>query len=117
LRVGLAQLSEEGAIQVLVPHSGRGFLLGAAGPLQFDVVSDRLLREYHVPVSLAPTPYSSAWWASAELEHEIADFVAANASRIAFDPAERPLYLATSAFDVEAIGARWPRIRLERRRR
>jgi peptide chain release factor 3 len=117
LRVGLAQLSEEGAIQVLVPHSGRGFLLGAAGPLQFEVVSDRLLREYHVPISLTPAPYSSAWWASAELEHELADFMAANASRVAFDPADRPLYLATSTFDVEAIAARWPRIRLEPRRR
>ena len=116
LRIGLAQLSEEGVIQVLVPRSGTGFLLGAAGPLQFDVVSDRLLREYHVPVALAPTPYSSAWWVSAEGERELDDFVTSNASRIAYDPAKEPLYLANSEFELEASRKRWPRVRLDRRR-
>ncbi len=49
LKLGLAQLGEEGAIQVFRPHHGGMLLLGAVGQLQFEVVAHRLQHEYGVP--------------------------------------------------------------------
>ena len=45
LQAGLMQLGEEGAIQVFRPHEGGAMLLGAVGPLQFEVVQHRLKAE------------------------------------------------------------------------
>src|SRR4029079_7021664 len=46
LQQGLAQLGEEGAIQVSRPEVGGAVLLGAVGQLQFEVVQHRLKAEY-----------------------------------------------------------------------
>ncbi len=61
---GLQQLSEEGAIQVLYdPHAGqREPVLAAVGRLQFDIVQDRLDREYNCSVKFEPLPFSAARW-------------------------------------------------------
>ena len=48
LKTGLAQLGEEGAIQVFRPVGGPVLLLGAVGQLQFEVVAHRLEHEYGV---------------------------------------------------------------------
>ena len=55
LKLGLAQLGEEGAIQVFRPHVGGALLLGAVGTLQFEVVAHRLKHEYGVDARLAPS--------------------------------------------------------------
>ncbi|HVQ76625.1 MAG TPA: peptide chain release factor 3 [Candidatus Binatia bacterium] len=56
---GLAQLEEEGAIQVLVAADGvrRDLVLAAIGELQFDVVVARLAGEYGVETSIERLPY------------------------------------------------------------
>lgn len=46
---GVAQMAEEGVVQVYVALDGvREPILGAVGRLQFDVVESRLLQEYGV---------------------------------------------------------------------
>ncbi len=52
LQQGLAQLGEEGAIQVFRPDVGGPMLLGAVGQLQFEVVQHRLKAEYDADVRL-----------------------------------------------------------------
>lgn len=61
---GLAQLSEEGAIQVLYqPDYGqREPVLAAVGKLQFEIVKARLDYEYNCEVKFDPLPYGSARW-------------------------------------------------------
>jgi len=61
---GLAQLEEEGAIQVFFPEVGSRSepILGAVGALQFDVVVARLQAEYGVETSLRPLDYHAARW-------------------------------------------------------
>jgi peptide chain release factor 3 len=61
---GIAQLSEEGAIQVFYP-SGAGSvrsepILGAVGELQFEVVKYRLESEYGVKTHMTRLPFSIA---------------------------------------------------------
>ena len=48
LQKGLAQLCEEGATQLFRPLLGNDLILGAVGPLQFEVAAFRLRDEYGV---------------------------------------------------------------------
>jgi peptide chain release factor 3 len=61
-RRGLAQLEEEGAIQVLRDdHTGDASpILAAVGTMQFDVVVHRLEHEYGAPTELTSTTYKLA---------------------------------------------------------
>jgi membrane-associated protease RseP (regulator of RpoE activity) len=76
LQQGLAQLGEEGAIQVFRPVLGNNLLLGAIGVLQFEVAAHRLKSEYGVEVRMAPANYFGARWVSADDEAELRRFCA-----------------------------------------
>ncbi|HAX81458.1 MAG TPA: hypothetical protein DCY40_02685 [Actinobacteria bacterium] len=61
-RRGLAELEEEGVIQVL-RHAERGDrepILAAVGPLQYDVTRHRLEAEYGASIDLTPTRFVTA---------------------------------------------------------
>jgi len=61
---GFKQLLQEGVVQSFeLENSGsKVALLGAVGPLQFEVVQYRLENEYGAESSLEPTPYIAARW-------------------------------------------------------
>ena len=67
---GMAQLIEEGAIQVFANRSAvrREPILAAVGELQFDVVRFRLESEYNSPTVIEWLPYKLARWVSADAE-------------------------------------------------
>ncbi len=56
LQKGLHELGEEGAIQVFETTHGNTLLLGAVGPLQFEIVAQRLATEYKVTPSTTRQP-------------------------------------------------------------
>ena len=64
LKMGLEQLSEEGAVQLFFDRHrlSRDPILGAVGVLQFEVIQHRLQAEYGVAVNLSPLPYKYARW-------------------------------------------------------
>ena len=66
LKMGLEQLSEEGAVQLFFDRHrlSRDPILGAVGVLQFEVIQHRLQAEYGVAVNLSPLPYKYARWVS-----------------------------------------------------
>lgn len=71
---GITQLELEGVIQVLrSERRGQTPILGAVGPMQFDVLDDRMKNEFHCPISLEPLPYAVARATTAatasQLEH------------------------------------------------
>ena len=61
-RKGIAQLDEEGVVQVLRdPDFGdQAPVLAAVGPMQFEVAVHRLANEFGAPVELSPTSYTVA---------------------------------------------------------
>ncbi|MGW0565297.1 peptide chain release factor 3 [Streptomyces sp. NPDC003016] len=61
-RRGIAQLDEEGVVQVLVSdvRGDQAPVLAAVGPMQFDVVSARMAGEFSAPVRLETLPYHLA---------------------------------------------------------
>jgi len=61
---GVAELQEEGAVQILhsINESKRDPILAAVGQLQFEVVQFRLAQEYGVETRLEMLPFSVARW-------------------------------------------------------
>lgn len=110
LQQGLAQLGEEGAIQVFRPHVGGPMLLGAVGQLQFEVVQHRLGAEYDCDVRLEGCPYTGARWITADKPAELKAFTDAYPQRLALDAADALAFLCTSPYDVRLAQERFPRI-------
>jgi peptide chain release factor 3 len=67
-RKGLAQLDEEGVVQVLRdPDMGDSApILAAVGQLQFDVFADRLDIEFNAPIEILAAPYEAIRLTDAE---------------------------------------------------
>lgn len=61
---GLEELLQEGAVQGLKDKSASGndFILGAVGPLQFEVMQHRLKNEYKAETTMDSMPYKIARW-------------------------------------------------------
>jgi peptide chain release factor 3 len=110
LQQGLAQLGEEGAIQVFRPEIGGPMLLGAVGQLQFEVVQHRLGAEYDCDVRLESCPYTGARWITADTPAELKAFTDAYPQRMALDAANALAFLCTSPYDVRLAQERFPKI-------
>jgi peptide chain release factor 3 len=110
LQTGLAQLGEEGAIQVFKPEIGGAMLLGAVGQLQFEVVQHRLKTEYDCDVRLESSQYTGARWITADTPAELREFTHAYPQRLALDAANTLAYLCTSPYDVRLAQERFPKI-------
>ncbi len=110
LQQGLAQLGEEGAIQVFKPEMGGNMLLGAIGQLQFEVVQHRLKGEYDCDVRMENCQYTGARWITADTPAELKTFADAYPMRMARDAADTLAYLCTSPYDVRLAQERFPKI-------
>jgi peptide chain release factor 3 len=114
LKAGLAQLGEEGAIQVFRPVLGGALLLGAVGNLQFEVVAHRLEHEYGCRARISAARFSMARWVTcAEADggkRELQRFIDANAHRVALDAVDAPTLLIEYGPELRAIEQNWPKI-------
>ena len=110
LQQGLAQLGEEGAIQVFKPQLGSLMLLGAVGQLQFEVVQHRLQTEYKADIKLSGSQFVGARWVTCDDAGEMKKFMDYNASKLAYDAANTLAYLLTSAYDLRLTQERHPKI-------
>ncbi|HWF44050.1 MAG TPA: peptide chain release factor 3 [Candidatus Kapabacteria bacterium] len=70
-RDGLDQLLQEGVVQSFRPkNSASAIVLGAVGPLQFEVVQARLESEYGAPSRLEDATWKLMRWVSPEISYE-----------------------------------------------
>lgn len=97
----LTQLAEEGAARVFKPLIGSDWIVGVVGPLQFDVLADRVRTEYEIPVRFEQTQLHTARWLEAPSEKEIKDFVDANRTSVAQDHLEDWVFLARNAWHLD----------------
>ncbi len=98
LRQALAELAEEGIVQLFRPHDGAPPIVGVVGALQLDVLQTRLKAEYGVAIGFETTPYAVARWISTADSAAMARLFAQNGSAVAEDIDGDPVFLATSAF-------------------
>jgi peptide chain release factor 3 len=110
LQKGLSQLCEEGATQLFKPLRSNDLILGAVGPLQFEVVAFRLQDEYGVQCVFDPvTIYTARWVESAEAR-KLEEFRSRMHEHLALDHSGALVYLAPSRVNLELTLERWPGI-------
>lgn len=116
LQKGLAQLSEEGAVQVFRPLIGNDYILGAVGVLQFDVTMARLKTEYGVEASSEQIDYAAARWVACDDRERLAEFEKKCQANLARDAAGHLTYLASSEWRLGFIMEEWPDIAFHKTR-
>ncbi|MEO5701933.1 MAG: peptide chain release factor 3 [Casimicrobiaceae bacterium] len=110
LQKGLQELGEEGAIQVFETVQGNTLLLGAVGQLQFEVVADRLAREYKVDAIYDPALVSTARWLTFPDEATRRNFEREQAASIGTDVDGNPVFLATNKYNLQVTVDRWSKV-------
>jgi peptide chain release factor 3 len=114
-RDGLDQLLQEGVIQAyyLKNSAQKTPLLGAVGPLQFEVVQYRLQDEYGAESRMEQTSWKVLRWVSPEnTDVEISSVVLPAGAAFAYDSEERLVLLLTSDWSLNYFMEKHPKIRL-----
>jgi peptide chain release factor 3 len=115
LQKGLDQLCEEGATQLFRPVRNNDMILGAVGPLQFEVVAFRLQDEYGVQCAFEGISVTTARWVSGD-DKKLAEFRTKAHDHLAIDHAGEMVYLAPSRVNLGLTLERWPDLRFSETR-
>ena len=110
LQKGLAQLCEEGATQLFRPLRNNDLILGAVGPLQFEVVAHRLRDEYKVECQFETVNVATARWVDCGDPKMLADFKRKAEDNLALDHGGRLVYIAPTRVNLNLTEERWPDI-------
>lgn len=106
----LEQLAEEGAARVFKPYLGSDWVVGVVGPLQFDVLSDRIRTEYQIPCKFEPTTLMTAEWIEGDAR-EVKAFTDQNRASMATDHAGAPVYLARNTWHLDKAKEDFPSLK------
>ena len=110
LSKGLQELGEEGAIQVFTSAHTNTLLLGAVGPLQFEIVAQRLATEYNVDAIYETASISTARWLTFPDETTRRNFEREQGPALASDVDGNPVFLATNKYNLQVTIERWPKV-------
>jgi peptide chain release factor 3 len=114
LKKALEGLAEEGVTQLFRPVMGSSdFIVGAVGPLQFEVMADRLTEEYGLEVIFEAAPYAEARWLAGD-KADVEDFAGKHRGQMAEDIDGQPVFLAKSAWEIGYVGERYPKVQFQR---
>ena len=99
-RQGLEQLLQEGVVQSyeLADATRRVPLLGAVGPLQFEIVQYRLESEYGATSRVESAPWTVARWL--DLAVDVEGLILPHSVRLASDSQGRPVLLFTDEWNL-----------------
>ncbi|MDH3429772.1 MAG: peptide chain release factor 3 [Gammaproteobacteria bacterium] len=116
LQKGLAQLCEEGATQLFKPMRNNDLILGAVGPLQFDVVAHRLRDEYKVECQFETINVATARWVECADDKMLAEFQRKAHDNLALDHGDSLVYVAPTRVNLTLTEERWPDITFRKTR-
>lgn len=116
LHKGLAQLCEEGATQLFKPMRNNDLILGAVGPLQFDVVAHRLRDEYKVECQFEAINVATARWVECDDDKMLSDFEKKAHDNLALDHGDSLVYIAPTRVNLSLTEERWPDIAFRKTR-
>ena len=106
----LEQLAEEGAARIFKPYSDPDWVVGVVGPLQFDVLKDRIRTEYEIPVKFEMTSLYTARWLSCDDAAKLKSFIDENQASIARDHDDDPVFMARNAWHLSDAEEKYPEI-------
>jgi peptide chain release factor 3 len=110
LSKGLQELGEEGAIQVFASAHTNTLLLGAVGPLQFEIVAQRLASEYNVDAIYETANIATARWLTFPDDVTRRNFEREQSAALATDVDGNPVFLATNKYNLQVTMERWAKI-------
>ncbi|MBI3704666.1 MAG: peptide chain release factor 3 [Rhizobiales bacterium] len=110
LKEALQQMAEEGVVQVFRPLDGAPALVGVVGPLQLDVLKDRLSGEYGLDIDFETPEFQLARWIACAEARKLDDFVSANYSSVAEDLDGDRVFMARNQFILDYTRERSPGI-------
>ena len=116
LQKGLSQLCEEGATQLFKPLHNNDLILGAVGPLQFDVVAHRLKDEYKVECQFENVNVATARWVVCEDTRMLAEFEKKAHDNLALDHGDQLVYIAPTRVNLNLTEERWPDVEFRKTR-
>ncbi len=98
----LQQLAEEGVARVFKPLLDSHWIVGVVGPLQFEVLADRIRTEYNIPVHFESVALHTARWIEGDPK-KVKAFIDSNRVAIANDHDEDPVFLARNAWHLDDV--------------
>lgn len=107
----LLQLAEEGAARVFKPRMDSSWVVGVVGPLQFDVLADRIRTEYNLPVQFDQAALHTARWIESDDKEAMEKFIEQNLPNIAEDHDGAPVFLARNGWHLDTSIENWPQIK------
>ena len=110
LQKGLAELTEEGAVQLFRPLGRNEYILGAVGALQFDVTMARLKAEYGVDADYEAVGYATARWVTCGDKKRMEEFEKAYRNDLATDGEGSLAFLADGEWRLGYVAEKWPEI-------
>ncbi|EDP66337.1 Peptide chain release factor 3 [alpha proteobacterium BAL199] len=106
------QLAEEGAAKAFKTRLGSQWIVGVVGPLQFEVLADRIRTEYDVPVTFETAGlYTARWVAGDDDGAELKRFIDAHQGDLAEDHDGDWVFLARNAWHLKHTAETWPKLR------
>jgi len=113
-REGLDQLLQEGVVQsfYVKDSAQRVPLLGAVGPLQFEVVQYRMQTEYGAESRLETSPWKVLRWATIEDGAVLDETTLPTGARVAADAAGKTVVLFPDQWSCDFFAQRHPKIHL-----
>ena len=106
------QLAEEGVARIFRTAVGSDWIVGVVGPLQFDVLADRIRTEYDIPAIFEPAALYTARWIDADDPALVKRFAERNPGDLAHDHDRLPVFLARNAWHLRHTEENWPGLRL-----
>jgi peptide chain release factor 3 len=115
-RAGLEHLLQEGVVQTFtIPNSPqRVALLGAVGPLQFEVLQYRLETEYGAGSRLEQAPWKIIRWVAPECAGNVTEEMLPTGSKLALDDQQQAVLLFAEEWACNFFTDRHPKIELSR---
>ena len=111
---GVAQLAQEGAIQIFQEFNTgmEEIIVGVVGVLQFEVLTYRLKNEYNVDVRLEQLPFEYIRWVENPEEVDVAKLQGTSDMKRICDLKGNPLLLFINSWSVGMVEERNPGLRL-----
>lgn len=107
----LQALSEEGVTQLFRPEIGSDLIVGAVGPLQFDVLVERIKAEYGLEATFEVCAFNGVRWIGAESKADMDNFIDRNKMGISRDIDDNVVFLAKNLWEIGYVAEKFPKIK------
>ena len=110
LKRALEQMAEEGITRVIKPLIGTDWIVGVVGPLQIEVLAERIRSEYDLKMHFEPAPYETARWVTCADKAMLKRFLDQTRGSMGEDHDGAPVFLARNAWELNRTIKDWPDI-------